>query len=313
MRGTAFLENKNKKDKMRILEKKQLSSTLFAWLLLTPSLIIVFAVVIYPLGKVFYQSFFDFSLIRPYYKPFVGFGNYIKLFIDPYFWHSIRVTLYFTFVSLVVELIFGLGVAILLNEDFKGRNFLRALIILPWAIPPVVNGAIWKWIFNANYGSFNALLWSLGLIKDYKAWFAEPLTTMHIIILADVWKYTPLVAILLLAGLQTIPDELYEASRIDGAGVMRRLWHITLPLLKPAILVVLIVRTFESFKVFDLIYMISRGGPASGTMVITYLTYLTTFKNLQVGLGSSMAYITVLFMAIGAYVYIRQFRTEFEY
>lgn len=180
--------------------------------------------------------------------------------------------------------------------------------MIPWAIPPVVNATVWKWIANSEYGSLNSILLSLGIIKEYRIWLSSPFWSMMLVIVADVWKYTPLVALMLLAALQTIPEDLYEAAKIDGASPFRRFVSVTVPLVKPTIIVVLILRTFEAFKIFDLVFVMTRGGPSFKTTVISYYTYLETFSQLNVGRGASIAYIIVIFMSILSYLYIRSLK-----
>ena len=232
---------------------RQLTQKQLAYILIVPAAVIIFAIVIYPLINSFIQTFYDYNLARPHLKRFTGFGNYTDVLTDIYFWRSLLNTSYFAVFSISLELVLGFIVALILNEDFIGKWAVRTIIIIPWAIPPVVNATIWKWIANSEYGSLNSVLYSLGIIKEYRLWLSDPFWGIIIVIVADVWKYTPLVAILFLAALQTIPAELYEAAKIDGANAVKRVFNITIPYIKPAIIVVLILRTLEAFKVFDLI------------------------------------------------------------
>ena len=289
---------------------RQLTQGQLAVILLTPAVIIIFAIVIYPLINTFVQSFFDYNLAFPHLKTFTGIGNYISVLKDSYFWKSLKYTIYFAVFSISLELIFGFIVALILNENFVGKWLVRTLVIIPWAIPPVVNATIWKWIANPEYGSLNSVLYSLGIISEYRRWLSDPFWSMVIIAIADVWKYTPLVAILLLASLQTIPEELYEAAKIDGANPFKRIVYITIPYIKPAIIIVLILRTLEAFKVFDLVFIMTRGGPAFRTTFISYFIYLETFTNLNIGRGSAIAYIISLFMTFFSYLYIRNLRSS---
>ena len=285
-----------------------MSQKKLALILVIPAVVVIFGIVIYPLLNALYQSFFNTNLAYPLLTKFIWLQNYLSVFKDIYFWKSLYNTVYFTIISMVLELIFGFIVALVLNEKFFMKWLVRTLIIIPWAIPPVVNATVWKWIANSEYGSLNSILKSLGIIKEYRIWLSDPFWSMMIIILADVWKYTPLVAIMLLAALQTIPDDLYEAAKIDGANSFRRTISITIPLIKPTIIVVLILRTFEAFKVFDLVFVMTRGGPAFKTTVVSYFTYLETFSQLNIGRGSAIAYIIVIFMSILSYLYIRSMK-----
>ena len=174
---------------------------------------------------------------------------------------------------------FGIGIALLLNARLRMRWLFRTIVVLPWALPTIVNGALWRYMFNANYGVINAALTQLHLIGSYKAWLSSPFRALNIVVLADVWKNTSLVAFFLLAGLTTIPRDLYEAARIDGVSAWQAFLRITLPLLRPAIVVVLVLRTIEAFKVFDIIYVMTDGGPANGTQSVTFYTYQRAFSD----------------------------------
>lgn len=285
-----------------------ISQKKLAAILIIPAVVIIFAIVIYPLLNAFYQSFIDSNLAYPQLRKFIGIGNYIDVLKDKYFWLSILNTVYFTIFSIILEFLFGFIIALVLNEKFYMKWLVRTLIMIPWAIPPVVNATVWKWILNSEYGSLNSILHSLGIIKEYKIWLSSPFWSLMLVILADVWKYTPLVALMLLAALQTIPEDLYEAAKIDGASPFRRFVSVTIPLIKPTVIVVLIFRTFEAFKIFDLVFVMTRGGPAFKTTVISYYAYLETFSQLKVGRGAAIAYIIVIFMSILSYLYSRSLK-----
>jgi ABC-type sugar transport system permease subunit len=286
---------------------------LTAALLLLPSLLVVFGIVLYPLVRTLYTSFFDVDSPFPGRYPFVGLANYGRALGDPQFWGAIRRTAYFTVVSTWFELILGIFLALLLNVPFRGRAVLRSIVILPWALPTIVNGLMWRWIFNPEYGALNALLTQLHVIDHYRSWLGSPFLALNMVIAADVWKTTPLAAFLILAGLQTIPGDLYEAARVDGASAVRGFLHITLPLLVPSILVILVVRTIEAFKVFDIIYIMTRGGPANGTQSIAYYAYIQAFSNQSFGFGAALAYVIVLCILVFAVFYMRLLRAEVEY
>jgi ABC-type sugar transport system permease subunit len=198
----------------------------------------------------------------------------------------------------------------MLNENFKGRGLIRALIIIPWAIPTIVNGVLWRWIYQPNFGALNGLLYQLGIIDSYKNWLAKPFLAMNMTILADAWHMTPFYVLLILAGLQGIPGSLYEAARVDGASWFRQLWHITLPLLKPTFLVILVVRTIETFRVFDIIYALTGGGPGDGTKVIGYYAYEQTFRFMDFGTGAAVSIIITLSVLFLAVAYIRLLSTS---
>ncbi len=285
--------------------KKGLTEQQFAWLILLPALILVFGIVLYPLFTTFLYSVQDMDLTSPQQGAFVGLKNYITVLSQPGFWASFGRTVYFSGVSLTLELILGILIALLLNQDFKGKAFLQSIIILPWAVPTIVNGAMWKWIYHPEYGAFNALLSQLHLISTYQSWLNEPWLAMNMVILADVWKMTPLVAIFCLASLQMVNKSVYEAAMVDGAGLFRRFFTLTLPYLKPTILVVIVMRTMDSIKVFDIIYAITKGGPANGTMVMTYEAYLRAFTNLHFSEGATISYLIGGFIALLTFVYVK--------
>jgi ABC-type sugar transport system permease subunit len=289
---------------------KQISERKMAFFLILPAVIVIFAIVIYPLINTLIQSLYDFNLAFPNLKKFVALGNYVNILKQSLFWRSLLYTVYFSVISIVLEVIIGFIVALILNENFRGKWAVRTLIIVPWAIPPVVNATIWKWIANPEYGSLNSILMSLGIIHKYKIWLSDPFWSIILVAVADIWKYIPLVAILLLAALQTIPETLYEAAKIDGASPIKRVFNITIPLIKPALIVVLILRTLEAFKVFDLIFIMTRGGPAFKTTFISYYIYVETFTNMNIGKGASIAYIIAIFMTFISYLYIRNLRSS---
>jgi multiple sugar transport system permease protein/N,N'-diacetylchitobiose transport system permease protein len=279
-----------------------------AFWLLIPAGIAVFGVIVYPLFRTLFISFFEVQSAVATVTPFVGFGNYLHAFTDGGFWAAMARTFYFTIVSTALELVFGLAIAWLLNAKLRFRWLLRAIVVIPWALPTIVNAAMWKGIYNAQYGALNALLSQLGIIDHYQVWLADPFTALNLVIIADAWKTTPLVAFFLLAGLTAIPGELYEAARMDRAGWFRTFRSITIPLLIPSIALVLVLRTVEAFKVFDIIYAMTRGGPANGTQTISYYTYVTAFSEQNYGLGSAISFIIVIAILALSAVYLRLLR-----
>lgn len=282
----------------------------FALALLAPSIVVVFGIVVYPIAKTLYTSLFAVNSPFAGHFPWVGLDNYKFALSDSQFWSAVGRTAYFTFVSTGFELAFGMGIALLLYAPLRLRWLFRTIVVLPWALPTIVNGAMWRYFFNAQYGVINAALTQLGLQSSYHAWFNSPFGALNIVVLADVWKNTSLVAFFLLAGLTTIPRDLYEAARIDGYGRWGAFVHITLPLLRPVIVVVLVLRTIEAFKVFDIIYVMTGGGPANGTQSIAFYTYQRAFSDEYFGYGSALAYLIVLFIMALAIIYIRLLRSE---
>lgn len=277
------------------------------WLLL-PAAVAVFGVIIYPMFRTLLVSLFQVNSALATDTPFVGLDNYAHVLSDPRFWASLGRTLYFTLVSTGLELALGLAVAGLLNAKLKARWLFRTIVVIPWAIPTIVNAAMWKGIYNAQYGALNALLTQLGLIKEYQVWLGDPTLALNMVILADVWKTVPLVAFFLLAGLTSIPTELYEAAKIDRASWPRIFRSIVLPMLVPSISIVLVLRTVEAFKVFDIIYAMTRGGPVNGTSTVAYFAYQTAFSDQNFGVGSALSYIIVIIILALSAIYLRLLR-----
>ncbi len=276
-----------------------------AWLLLAPSLLIIFGVTFWPVLYTFILSFFNVSpgINQP--RTFVGLGNYIEILQDPLFWQTISRTFYFTVVSVGLELVIGLAVAQLIHSRPWGWQFLRFSLIIPWAVPTIVNGAMWRWIYSPDFGALNGLLFQLGLIKHYVPWLSRPELAMNLVIVADIWHTMPFVALVLQAALAALPEDLDEAAAVDGANAWQRFSRIRVPLLRPAILVVLIVRTVDAFRVFDIVYVLTSGGPAYKTMTITYLTYLNSFAFGKQGTGAALSFLISLFTILMALIYIR--------
>ena len=233
---------------------------------------------------------------------FNGLDNYRFLLEDTRFWNALGNTAYFVAVSVSLELLLGLGFALLLNQQFRGRAVARALVLIPWAVPGVAAARFWEWIFNADFGVLNYLL---GARIN---WLGDPVWALHAAILADVWKTTPFAVLLLLAGLQVIPEELYRAARIDGASAWQLFRHITLPLLKPVILLVLLFRTMDAARIFDLIFVLTGGGPANETETLVIYSYKLLYRTLQFGYGSTVAVATFLFIFSLSLVYLHHLR-----
>jgi ABC-type sugar transport system permease subunit len=275
-----------------------------AWLLLAPSLIIILGITLQPILTTLYLSFFEVSSGINLPRTFVGLGNYWEMLSDPVFWATIGRTFYFTLVSVGLELILGLAVAQLIHSRPPGWQFLRLSLIIPWAFPTIVNGSMWRWIYDADFGALNGLLMQLGVIKHHVVWLVKPALAMNLVILADIWHVFPFVALILQAALATLPVELEEAAAADGANALQRFWYVRLPLLRPAILVALIVRTVDAFRVFDIVYIITRGGPAFGTITISYLTYLETFSYGKLGSGAALSFLISIFTIAMAFLYI---------
>jgi ABC-type sugar transport system permease subunit len=277
-----------------------------AWVLVLPALLTIFLVALFPLLWTFWESLHLHDLRMPWLgQPFVGIDNYIEAARDPRFWGALGHTGFFALASVSLELIIGLWLALALNRAFRGRGLVRAAVLVPWAIPTVVSALLWRFMFEGQTGIVNSVLVGLGVLGEPVVWFIRPAAAWVPVILADVWKTTPFVALLLLAGLQNIDASLYEAARIDGASAWRQFRHVTLPLLKPAILVALIFRTLDAFRVFDLIYALTGGGPGTSTEPIALYTFNVLLQNLQFGYGSALSVIVFAITFSLALLYIR--------
>jgi ABC-type sugar transport system permease subunit len=274
-------------------------------LLILPSLLIILGISLQPILSTLFLSLFETSRGINAERIFVGLGNYTALLRDSVFWITIGRTLYFTLVSVGLELVLGLAIAQLIHSHPPGWQFLRTSLIIPWAVPTIVNGTMWRWIYNADYGALNGLLFQLGLIDKYIPWLTKPEIAMNLVIIADIWHSVPFIALILQAALATLPADLEEAAAVDGANAFQRFLLIRLPLLRPAILVALVIRTVEAFRVFDIIYVITNGGPANATVTISYLTYLEMFSFGHLGRGSALSFLISLFTLIMAFIYIR--------
>jgi ABC-type sugar transport system permease subunit len=278
--------------------------------MLAPATLVIFVVVGVPLLRALWMSLFRIVLIHPESQPFVGLENYLVQLGSPDFWGAAGRSLVFTVVSTGVELALGLGMAVLMNQPLRFRWILRGLVILPWALPGVSNALMWRWIDHAQYGALNALLTQVGVLNTYVNWLADPHLAMYMVIIADVYKYTPLAAILFLAALQTVPRETVEAARVDGASRLQSFRYITIPWIMPVVLVALVLRTIDEFKVFDTIWIMTRGGPANATQTINIYAYQTAYQSFNFGGGAALGYLIAMLIFALAAIYIRMLRQE---
>ncbi|ATU93555.1 ABC transporter permease [Phyllobacterium zundukense] len=282
-------------------------------LLLVPVFVALATVSVYPIINGFWLSFTNTSLALQQ-SDFVGFENYVSMWGDPLFWNAWYHTVYFTLVSTLLETILGLGMALLLYEPFTGRSIVRAAMLVPWAMPTVVTSKMFGWLFDGQHGLINYLLRSVGLISENVNWYGSVDNALGTIIFADVWKTAPFMALLILAGLQTVPKSLIEAAHMDGTNAWQTFWHIRLPLLLPTMLIAGLFRALDAFRVFDLVYVLTGGGPGDSTEVLSTLSYKTMFSTLQFGYGSALStamFITEALLALGfGFFIVRQMRRQ---
>ena len=268
-----------------------------AWLLMLPLLIVMVAVIGWPLADTVRLSFTDARLVGTS-GHFVGIDNYARMLASSNFRSTLTTTALFAVISVAAEMVLGVAAALLLNQNFHGRAIVRALMILPWALPTVVNATLWRLIYNPEYGALNAALTQLGLIDGYRSWLGEPATALAAIIVADCWKNFPLVALIALAALQAVPREMNAAALVDGAGPLARFRFVILPYLAGPLMVALVLRTIEAFKVFDIIWVMTRGGPANSTRTLSILVYQEAFSFQRAGSGASLALMVTLLITV---------------
>ena len=278
-----------------------------AWLLMLPLLVVMIAVIGWPLIDTVRLSFTDARLVGTE-GTFVGLANYAKMLGGSNFLRAFVTTTWFAVVSVTAEMVLGVLAALLLNQQFRGRTALRALMILPWALPTVVNATLWRLIYNPEYGALNAVLTQIGLIDSYRSWLGEPGSALTALIIADCWKNFPLVALIALAALRAVPRDITAASLVDGAGPLNRFRYVIMPYLAGPLLVALVLRTIEAFKVFDLIWVMTRGGPANSTRTLSILVYQEAFSFQRAGSGASLALIVTLLVTVLAVAYAAMVR-----
>ncbi|TIR02500.1 MAG: sugar ABC transporter permease [Mesorhizobium sp.] len=294
-----------------------------AWVFLAPTLLVLAVVAAWPLARTIYFSLTNASLGNIGETQFIGFQNYFAwdttksgrtilrgLLADPVWWNAVWNTLKFTVISVVWETILGLVVALALNSLFPGRGIVRAAILVPWALPGVVAANMWAWMFNDQFGIINDILLHLGVISHKIAWMANPDTMMPVVLVVAIWMGTPFVALLVLAALQTVPNDIYESAKIDGVHPLKVFWRVTLPLIRPALMVAVIFRILSALRVFDLIYVMTPSSSETVTMSILTQRYLFGFDRFGYGCAAS----TVLFLIVAciAVVYIRVGRVNVE-
>lgn len=275
------------------------------WRFLLPSFLFIGVFSLYPIIESFRLSFYRMILTMPWLgAKFVGWENYRDLATDPVARGSFVTSLLFVAVTTPIEVLVGLAMALVLNESFRGRGWLRAIVLIPWAVPTVVSSQMWRFIFNDRYGLFNYFIFG-SATQNYWAPLAEPGLALMAVMLADIWKTSSFAGLILLAGLQGIPGELYEAADIDGATIWQKFRHVTLPLLKPALLLALLFRTIDALKVFDLVFVMTQGGPADTTNILQFYGYKKIFAEGMIGYGSAIAVAVFAISLLLSILYLR--------
>lgn len=269
----------------------QASDTYRGYLLNLPALVVVLALVAFPIGYSFWLSLQRYNLKEPALRRFIGFQNYVSLLTDQTFGASLRVSVEFSLIVVFFTVGLGVVLALVLNETFIGRGVLRSLVLLPWAMPGVVNGLMWRWIFDPRVGVLNGALYSLGIIHSYRPWLISAGPALLLAAAAQIWNLVPFAVIILLSGLTTIPGELYDAARVDRAGVLQRFRRVTLPWLMHPLLIVLILETLNAFRSFDTVYILTGGGPGDATNLISLQTVQTVLTYTNFGLGDAYSYV----------------------
>ena len=277
-----------------------------------PASALLLAVVVYPVLRTIGLSVVHESLATGFRSEFAGLDNFARLIADSRFHSSLWTTAVFTVLSVGAEFLIGLFLALSVNAMTKWRSLVRVICLLPWTLPTAVIAVLWAWIFNDQYGAVNALLLRLGLIDSPIAWLAQPYTAMGAVIVADVWKTAPFVFVILLAGLQNIPRDLYEAIEIDGGGAWAKFRHVTWPHLLPFAFVAGIFRIVQAFAIFDLVWVMTGGGPGGTTETVSIYTYQTYMRYLDFGYGSALAVATVALLALTAAGLYRLLMTKYE-
>jgi multiple sugar transport system permease protein len=270
----------------------------FGLLLMSPTALILLVFLGIPIAYAIVMSFQQIELTISPDRSWVGLDNYTALLQDHVVRESVARTLYFAIVTIVLSTLMSLGLALILNEPFRGRKPVRVLVMLPWAVAPVVGGVLWRYVFHSNYGLANALLYQLGWIENYVVWLDKAVLALSISAIATTWKTVPFLTLIMLASLQAIPEQLYRAARMDAAGLWSRFRYVTLPHLRNTLIFALVLQTIVSLQTFDLIFTLTRGGPGQGTVVLSYLVFINAFERLSLGRASAMAILLAIFIIV---------------
>lgn len=292
---------------MNLFEKEEIAGYLF----LIPAFLFFTIIIGYPLVNGILQSFFERSLIYPI-SYFIGLKNYEELIKDSNFWYTLKNTFLWTLTISGLTLVVGLILALILNQNLKGKGFFRAVWLLPWALPTIVASLMWSWMYEPNIGVLNFILSKAGLIKEPVLWLATPRFAFISVLIVGIWKGFPFVMLSILAGLQSIPQELYESASIDGATSLAKFRYITIPSLLPVISIVTTLQIIWNFNHFDIIYQMTRGGPGNATMLMSTMVYIQAFGATRLGYGSAIATVMLVFLCLFSYIYFSLYRRSWE-
>jgi multiple sugar transport system permease protein len=289
----------------RPLISRRTRDVLTGYAYLIPAAVCLGGTIAFPILKAIHMSLYRHVLFRPQEYGFIGLGNYGRLLRDEVFWLTLWNSFIWVAGSVSLQFLGGFAAALLLHQAFRGRALVRTVTLLPWVIPGVVVALVWEWLYQPNYGVINDLLLRLGLLTERVAWLSDPALAMPAVIATNVWRGVPFFAIMLLAGLQAIPDELYEAALVDGASVLHRFWHITLPLLRPIIVVATATRIVWTFNYADLIFVMTSGGPANATQITSTYTLLQAYSDLDFGYAATLSVVLLVIMLVFTTAYLR--------
>lgn len=282
-----------------------------AYVLILPSMLLITLLNLYPAAQALIVSLQNQNLMRPNPTAFVGLAHYsAALFDDNVFWSSLGRTIVFTAGSVAGGYLLGLGLALLLSLEVRGRTFFRALFLIPWVIPDVATAMLWKWLYGDEFGVINFLLLKTGIVQHPVQWLADPNLAMISVILVQVWKLYPVMFVVLLAALQNVSTELHEAAKLDGATGPQRLWYITLPLIRPASIVITLLSAIWTFQSFDVIYLLTGGGPANATLVLSTLVYQKAFWAMDRGYATALAMLMLLGLLVLSISYLAAYRSQ---
>lgn len=278
-------------------------------MMLSPAILVLLVITVFPFFYLVGVSFSGLELAKPYLgSPFVGFANYIDLLTNERFWNSVKLTAIFTACALTIEFLAGFGLALMLKDKFPGKNLVLPLFLIPMVIPPVVVGLSWRFLFDATIGFVNYIIGFLGI--SGKSWLADPSLALITIIVADIWQWTPFMMLVLLAGFQSLPIEPFEASKVDGATGFQTFRYITLPLMQGAIMVAILIRSIDIFRAFDVIYMMTEGGPGTATETMSIYSYLMGFSYFRTGAASAFAVIMLAITIFVCQIFLKFMRRE---